>query len=80
MRGIIAITLLVCIAALLGCESDNTTSLTTFSGKITGAEAIAVTKVVDLNRMKIEVVKRIRVSPDGSFSEPLDNIEHIFTR
>lgn len=58
----------------VGCGPDSPEG-TVLKGNISGTNAIAVTRVDDLNRKAITIVGRINVAADGSFSESLDRFE-----
>lgn len=66
MRGSI---LLIAVASTIaaGCANTSPTAVSV-NGRVTNTDQIAITRVVDINRKKAELVERLRVGPDGSFA------------
>ncbi|MDH3531250.1 MAG: flagellar brake protein, partial [Acidobacteriota bacterium] len=79
MRALVQVCIFCLFAFASGCGTGPEATALSFSGKITGTNEIAVTKVVDLNRGKVQLFGRIAVDADGSFNQPFENVEpHLY--
>jgi len=75
MRTFIKVCVFSFFAFTFGCGTDSGTKELSFSGKIKGADAIAITRVSDLNRGKVELLGRVSVAADGSFNHSTEATE-----
>lgn len=61
-----------------GCKTESASTVT-LAGNIKNTNAIALTKVEDINRKKVTLIDRIDVKPDGSFEKSFEFLEpHLY--
>ena len=80
MRKIVYLLAFILLLSFVGCSPPETaTPKTVLFGKATGTSAIALTRVTDLNRKKIDLVGRIEIRKDGTFKQTFESLEpHLY--